>query len=221
MAHAVHATDRYDWVFVTNSISDQQGRRFFIPIGGVDCVYGTCPCFDGEHSMNFSPTGASWGIARNYSVTSANDFLYVSISGDGGADGCPADSSEQCLGAAIVDLSTGELYDTEPYSWNPNHFSDHMVVPDVLGNNDDIVLLFKDDEGRYYQHHRTDDTVDFYTADVNEATQLEWLDGRYFVATAAGSTVLHDSCDNDEDDYSGHGRLYLGVLAVRGSIPFQ
>lgn len=115
LAATALAVPRYDYLFVTNGAGGgAEGKRFvFDDFGGG----GTYPCLTSETLMDFSPNGESRGISRNYEITPTRDWLWVSITGAGGYDGCTLSSGLYCIGAARIDLSLGTFTRT----WNQNY----------------------------------------------------------------------------------------------------
>ncbi len=185
--------------------------RFDIPENGD--MDGDFPCFNRPEEHIFSGSGQAWGIARNYLISETYDYLYVSITGQDDRDDCHTSADDYwCFGAARIDLSTGSpgTPSTFTRSWNTNNScNDEEEGPcqavDVLGQEDgsfsDIVIAEKQVD-RVAQHDIFDDTVDIVHGGATEATQLDWLNGLYYVATIAGSEET-SACPSTAPSWNG------------------
>lgn len=214
----VYADDRFDYVWVTNSLGSngdgdqddvEQGNakdlRAYLPELGYQGL-GTYPCLDGITEVHLSEYGQSWGLARNRTFSVAENYLYASISGDRWKEGCV---TAECSGVMRI-VATGST--DGPY-WSSGGYPG--AVTDVAGNDDDVFILVKGNTGNIPQLDLTsgtdvNDYTDLSTTALSHLTQIEWLDTEYFVATDAGHLRSANECNSSS--VSENGYLCLGKL---------
>ncbi len=186
-----------DYLFTSNRTGGgAQGRRLTMSTKTVG-PYTDVPCNNGLSTIHWSPGGASWGIARDYSDT---DLVWASISSTNPAD-CGGSGSDTCVGAAWYDTSTGTLTRSYNGSWS----DPGAVVPDVAAAYPDVVALEKRASGTIAQWDVTSG-VTANAGGVAHLSQVDWIDGSLFAATETATTTL--SCGDGV-----RGSLVIGEVA--------
>ncbi len=181
-----------DYLFTSNKDGNgAEGVRLTVSTKYINATYPTVPCVSSANLVDWSPNGASWGIARDHDMP-GNGYLWASISSTTSSD-CGA-SSNECVGAAYYDISAG----TVSQSFDPNWNSSNATVVDISANYPDIIALEKRASGTVVQW---DDSTSTYahTTGYAHLSQIDWIDLDYFASTVAGttSTTCNDSSIGD------------------------
>lgn len=195
------------WLFATNSIGNgHEGVRVEVGTDG-----SGRPCPTSVEVVDWSPSGASWGLARNWDIQ-GDESIYASISANNvGPDLCEGAANDDCIGVGKYLLGTGGGYldgqSYDPY-YNENLWPRTPQAVDGLGNLGDVIVIEKLQDDISNHEYADIAVMDPFaiTGGSPELTQLEWIDGEYFLVTDAQTVASGRSCDVG----SWTGRLLLG-----------
>lgn len=152
------------------------------------------PCDSSSDGLAWSSTnGTSIGIARDFDF-GTQDLIWASITGTNAdttaADSrnvaeCTAAAGHKCIGVATYDFSSGTL----ARYFHPTFDGEATATanPDVLGYGTRAVAVNKVASGNIYSYP-TNGSGTADTLSSSHTSQLEWVDGTYFVATATAKT---------------------------------
>lgn len=143
-------------------------------IGGVE--YDDIPCMSASASVEWSDThGKSLGLDRDWNYL-GNDRLFATVTET--PDG-PSCSGDGCIGAARVDIGSTSVTRFLHPTWD----SLNPEPPDLVAKAPDVTLLQKGDTGGVHQWNVITGGDQYDTTGLAHGSQMDWLDGNYYVAT--------------------------------------
>jgi len=178
----------------SNSTGSPLGR--WVNVGTKNLtIHGTAytvPCDSSSTGIAWSPHGVSIGTALDFNY-GTNDLVWTSITGSNAdttaADAqnvapCGASAGKKCIGVATYDVSSNTL----SRYFHPTFDETGATNPDVLGYGVRAVAINKaggaDSPAGSIKSWNTSGSGTAESMASGHTSQLEWVDGRYFVATA-------------------------------------